>query len=318
MVVKEIGGYFGLEELMNNEYYKDVVSVNNGRNALLYLVRAKNIKKLYMPYYLVDGIGDVCIPYGCELEYYYVDAEFMPLFDKSLAEDEYLFVVNYYGQLTDEKIMSLNQRFGQIIIDHTQSFFQKPLVGIDTIYTCRKYFGVPDGAYVSTDKKINEGLGTDLSKERMSHILGRYEGIASDYYEIYIRIERALDREPLKYMSELTHNILGAIDYERVRQTRNENYSYLQSELGSYNKLKLITPDGAFAYPLYVENGTEIRKKLAKKKIYVPTLWPNVLTDLPETSIEHKYAANILPLPCDQRYGIDDMEHLVEEIKKYL
>lgn len=44
--MKEIGGYFGLEELINNEYYKDLIPLNNGRNSLLYLLKAKNIKKL--------------------------------------------------------------------------------------------------------------------------------------------------------------------------------------------------------------------------------------------------------------------------------
>ena len=67
-----------------------------------------------------------------------------------------------------------------------------------------------------------------------------------------------------------------------------------------------------------MENGIEIRKVLAQKKIYIPILWPDVLTDSPEAeaSIEHDYAKNILPLPCDQRYSIDDMKCLVEEMRK--
>ena len=65
-----------------------------------------------------------------------------------------------------------------------------------------------------------------------------------------------------------------------------------------------------------MNNGIEIKKLLAQKKIYIPTLWPNVLTNTPEGSIEHNYAKNILPLPCDQRYGIDDMKCLVKEIRK--
>lgn len=36
--MKEIGGYFELEQLISNEYYKDLVPLNNGRNALLYLL----------------------------------------------------------------------------------------------------------------------------------------------------------------------------------------------------------------------------------------------------------------------------------------
>jgi hypothetical protein len=87
-------------------------------------------------------------------------------------------------------------------------------------------------------------------------------------------------------------------------------------DLGKQNKLELTTPKGAFAYPFYVENGIKIRKELAQKKIYIPALWPNVLNDIPKDSIEHDYAANILPLPCDQRYSIDDMKCVVEEMRK--
>jgi len=314
--MKEIGGYFGLEQLVSNEYYKDLIPLNTGRNALLYLLKARNIKKLYIPYYLCNSVSDMCIRNGYKFEYYNIDAEFMPIFNKTLADDEYLYVVNYYGQLTNGKVLELKHRFAQIILDNIQAFFQKPLDGIDTIYSCRKFFGVPDGAYLSTDVRINEDLAVDNSRERMTHILGRYEGIASDYYSHFQNNDASFKSETLKHMSKLTHNILGAIDYDRVRRIRNENYAYLERELSKQNKLELTTPDGAFAYPFYVENGIEIRKALAQKKIYISTLWPNVLTIQPKGSIEHDYAKNILPLPCDQRYSVDDMKCVVEEMRK--
>jgi len=314
--MKEIGGYFGLEQLVSNEYYKDLIPLNNGRNALLYLLKARNIKKLYIPYYLCNSVSDMCIRNSYKFEYYKIDTEFMPIFNKTLADDEYLCVVNDYGQLTNEKVLDLERQFVQIILDNTQAFFQKPLDGIDTIYSCRKFFGVPDGGYLSTNKRLGEELEIDISRERMTHILGRYEGMASDYYNHFQNNDASLKSEPLKNMSKLTHNILGAIDYDRVRRIRNENYAYLESKLGRLNKLNLTTPEGAFAYPFYVENGIEIRKALAQKKIYISTLWHNVLTDTPEGSIEYDYAKNIMPLPCDQRYGIDDMKCLVGEIRK--
>ena len=295
--MKEIGGYFGLEQLISNEYYKDLIPLNTGRNALLYLLKARNIKKLYIPYYLCNSVSDMCIRNGYKFEYYKIDTEFMPIFNKTLADDEYLYVVNYYGQLTNGKVLGLKQQFAQIILDNTQDFFQKPLDGIDTIYSCRKYFGVPDGAYLSTNKRLSEELEIDISRERMAHILGRYEGKASDYYSHFQNNDASLKNKPLKYMSKLTHNILGAINYERVRQIRNENYAYLERELGKQNKLELTTPDGAFAYPFYMKNGIEIRKVLAQKKIYIPTLWPNVLVDTPKDWIEYDYVENILPLP---------------------
>jgi hypothetical protein len=314
--MKEIGGYFGLEQFISNEYYNELIPLNNGRNALLYILKAKNIKKLHIPYYLCNSVSDMLRRNGCVFEYYNVDTAFMPIFNKTLADDEYLYVVNYYGQLTEEKVLNLKQQHAQIILDNTQAFFQKPLAGIDTIYSCRKFFGVPDGAYLSTDVKIKEELTVDISRDRMTHILGRYEGSASEYYSNYQKNDESFKDEPLKYMSKLAHNILGAIDYERARRIRNENYAYLESKLDRRNKLNLTTPYGAFSYPFYIENGIEIRKALTIKKIFIPTLWPNVLDETPIGSIEHNYTANILPLPCDQRYSIDDMKCIIEEILK--
>jgi hypothetical protein len=314
--MKEVGGYFGLEELISNEYYKYFIPLNNGRNALLYILKAKKIKKLYIPYYLCDVIRDMLIINNYDFEYYSIDSEFMPIFNKNLGKDEYLYVVNYYGQLTNEKILALKKQFGQIIMDFTQAFFQKAVTGLDTIYTCRKFFGVPDGAYLYTDMILDEKLKIDISKDRMIHLLGRYEGLASDYYLYFCEADESFNSEPIRYMSKLTHNILGAIDYDRVRRARNENYAYLDSKLCKQNKLKLIVPDGAFSYPYYLENGIEIRKALLQKKIYIPILWPNIVNDNLEVSIEYKYAANILPLPCDQRYSLEDMEYLIEEVMK--
>ncbi|MBE6067115.1 MAG: hypothetical protein E7211_05350 [Clostridium lundense] len=314
--MKEIGGYFGLEQLINNKYYKNLISLNNARNALIYILRAKKIKKLYIPYYLCSEVRDILIYNNYDFEYYNIDSNFMPRLEKSLSDNQYIYIVNYYGQLENDKIIALKHKYNKIILDNTHAFFQRPIEHIDIIYNCRKFFGVPDGAYLSTDTKIKDDLEIDVSKNRMTHILGRYEGTASEYYNDFQNNDRAFKSEPLKYMSKLTDNILGAIDYERVRQTRTDNYMYLESKLKKHNKLELLAPDGAFAYPFYIKNGIDIRKELAKKKIYVPTLWPNVLTDTPEESIEYDYVENVLPLPCDQRYNIEDMEYILKEIKK--
>ena len=60
----------------------------------------------------------------------------------------------------------------------------------------------------------------------------------------------------------------------------------------------------------------QYEKKLQKNKIYIPTLWPNVLEECPKDSMEYYYAEDILPIPVDQRYGIEDMKYLVGVIKR--
>jgi hypothetical protein len=316
--MREIGGYFQLDQLINKPYHENLVELNTGRNALLYLVNAKKIRKLYLPFFLCNSVSDMLNKHKINYEYYHIAKYFLPIFDQDLKNDGYLYIVNYYGQITDNVISGFKDKYKNIILDNTQSFFQKPVLGVDTIYSCRKYFGVPDGAYLSTDAILDEKLEEDQSSSRMKHILGRLEGQASDYYDEFKKNDESFKELPIKKMSQLTRNILGAIDYEKVIEARNRNFKYLHDRLENTNILEIKLPYGPFAYPYYVENGIEIRKKLAEKKIYIPTLWPNVLKENLEDSIEYDYAANILPLPCDQRYGIEDMEMLYKKLVIFL
>ena len=89
-----------------------------------------------------------------------------------------------------------------------------------------------------------------------------------------------------------------------------------KDRLGGINKLNITVPEGAFMYPLYIENGSEIRKKLQQMKIFVPTLWGDVFDNCDENCLEYTYAKNILPLPVDQRYDARDMGYILEKLEE--
>lgn len=313
--MKEIGGYFGLEIFSGREYHEDLIGLNSGRNALAYLIQAKGIKKLHIPYFLCDSISGVCQREGCSIEYYHIDKDFMPIFDGGLAEGEWLYVVNFYGQLANDQVLQMKEKWGRIIFDNIHAFFQKPAAGVDTVYSCRKFFGVPDGGYLATDAPAL-GLERDISRDRMKHVLGRFEGVASDYYSDFKANDHSFVEMPVRHMSALTRNLLRAVDYEMVRQIRNENFAQLTTALGRYNPLPTRTPDGPYAYPFYCPKGMKLKKALAAEKIYVATLWPNVL-DMDGT-LEQDYARNILPLPCDQRYDEVDMKRMIYAILNHI
>jgi hypothetical protein len=311
--MKEIGGYFGLESFTEGSMYSGLVGVNSARNALVYLLYARRINKLYIPYYLCNSVSGVCEREGFAYEYYNIGNDLLPIFDKELGEGEYLYVVNYFGQLDDGVILSLKARYGNLILDNVQAFFHKPIEGIDTLYSCRKFFGVPDGGYVSTDAKLVPAPARDVSMNRMKHVLGRFEGeSASDYYGDFRANDDAFETLELRLMSRLTENIMNAVDYDRVKKAREENFAALDSLLGDKNGLKVRLPAGPYAYPFYCKGGMAIKKALAAKKIFVPTLWPEVAEMGQE--LESDLAQNILPLPCDQRYGKEDMERIAEEL----
>ncbi len=310
---KEIGGYFGLEELISNEYYPELAAVNNARCALHYIIKARHYIKIYLPYFLCDSVRLMLEREKIPFEEYRIDRSFLPVLDVYTKPREAVYIVNYYGLLCEEQLIDLKKRYGNIIVDNAQAFFARPVKGIDTLYSCRKFFGVPDGGYAYTDAAFEEELSVDVSMDRMKHLLGRFEGnSASDYYDYFNNNDESFKEIELRHMSKLTHNILGAIDYQAAKRRREENFLSLSKALGERNLLKNRCPVGPYAYPFYIRNGIEVKKQLAKRKIYVATLWPNVLgTGL---DIETDYTENILPLPCDQRYSGDDMQRVADAV----
>lgn len=309
--MKEIGGYIELDTYTGKMLYDDGIKLNCGRNALAYLIKAKNIKKIYMPKFMCDSCNKVLRENGVKVIYYSIGMDFKPQIS---FWDGWLYVVNFYGQLSNEFLASLGKN---VIIDNAQAYFQKPITGIDTLYTCRKFFGVADGAVLYTNKYI-EVATREESYSRMRFLMGRYERNAEEFYQEYVDNNCFFQNEPIKVMSKLTENLLHGIDYRLVKKRRTENYLYLQATLKELNKLKLVIPQGAFMYPLYIENGNEIRKKLQAKKIFIPTLWPAVFQLCKEDELEYDMARNILPIPVDQRYGIGDMKLIVNELREIL
>ena len=314
--MKEIGGYFQLENLIGHEYHTSAIRINTGRNALLYLCLAKGIKKVFLPYFLCDSVSNCLALNEIDFEFYHVNDKFEPVFDVQLNATEYLYIVNYYG-IFDNKILSkFIDKYVNVIVDNTHSFFQKSIPNVDTIYSCRKFFGVPDGAYLYTNSS-ELVLKKDTSVTRMNHVLGRYEGTASEYYSDFIENDNTFNKLPLLSMSRLTRNLLTGIDYENTVDARNENFKILFSQLDGLNLMSGKEYFAPYCYPFLVENGKELRQKLIQNKIYIAKLWPNVSYEFGANKLECDISDNLLPIPCDQRYSQADMERIIKIVKEY-
>ncbi len=311
-MMKEIGGYIELDTYSLPAPHENAIALNSGRNALAYLFKSRGIRKIKLPYFICDSVPGVCEREGVEKSFYRIGADFRPAGDVTLADGEWLYLVNFYGQLSNEAVKSYVKKYTRVIVDHANAYYQTPLPHVDTLYTCRKWFGVADGAYLYTDAVLQEELPQDQSFDRMRFLLGRYERTAGEFYGEYSENNRFFINEPIKRMSKLTHNLLHGIDHETVQRRRTENFGFLQEKLGGMNLLSLHT--AMFMYPLMIENGAEIRRRLQAEKIYIPTLWPSVFKLTLPTDTEYKMAENILPLPIDQRYDADDMEYLVDRL----
>lgn len=318
--MSEIGGYIEFEHYNKPMLHEgdQFLKFNSGRACLSQLIKSRNIRRIALPYFLCETVRETCEKHDIDVTYYHIHPDFTPDY---LQDDEsrFVYIVNFYGQLTQSKIQELCAGYKyKVIVDNAQAYFCKPIDHIDTIYTCRKFFGVADGAILFTDcvdaNEMYRALERDKSSDRIGFLLGRFEGEASDFYRDYVRNNERFRKDGIRRMSLLTENILRSIDYENVRDRRGENYNILNKRLGSINELKPRDISGPFAYPLLILNGAGVKKKLIEKKIYVPTLWPNVLEDVNTDSIEYRYTADLLPLPVDQRYGIEEMYTVADAV----
>ena len=316
-MMREIGGYIELDHYEKPMLHEDGVKLNCGRNALAYILEAKQIKKLAIPYFLCNSIAEVCTRYGVDVRYYHIGENLEPE-HVSLQAGEWLYIVNYYGQLSAERQQQLAGQYEHVIMDHAQHYYAEPLPGIDTLYTCRKYFGVSDGAVLYTDRQLDRPLEQDVSYDRIHYVLGRFEGSANTFFEEASKNNARFAQEPIRKMSKLTENLLHGIAYDTIREKRTANFTCLDRALRTINRLQLQTPAGAFMYPLYVAQADRIRRRLQQQQIYIPVLWPEVLTGCAANTWEYQLAQNILPLPVDQRYGQAEMEYMLQKIMALL
>jgi hypothetical protein len=316
--MSSIGGYFGLELNQGmEEYHSGAINLNTGRNALEYILMVNSYNKLYIPFYTCGVILEPLLKLNIEYEFYSIDANLEPVFNYgNLKDNEGFLYTNYFG-LKDDFILYLTGICNNIIIDNAQSFFSRPLEGVDTFYTARKFFGVSDGAYLYSEHRIAVELDFDDSSCRLGHLIKRIEHGVKNGYSDFLKTEEELKNEPIKQMSRLTNKILKSIDYNNVIKKRVHNFKYLMKELNSLNELKFELHDGfvPMVYPFLDANSSKLYSRLIGNEIFVAKYWPNVKEWVATDSFEYYLAENLLALPIDHRYEIEDMARIINLIK---
>jgi hypothetical protein len=307
-----IGGYFGLELNGHGEYHNNAVRLNTGRNALEYLLIAGQYKKIYLPYYTCDVLLEPITKLKISYEFYDINEQFESIFDFStIRENECFLYTNYFG-LKNNFIGKIKNQCINLIVDNSQAFYARPLQGIDTFYSPRKFFGVTDGAYLYSEKVIKIPLEKDVSYGRFEHLLRRIDTTAEDGYPCFVNNDQLLSNMPILSMSNLTQKVLSSIDYVKIASIRRDNYKYLHYFLHGPNQVTLQMDSDCvpMVYPFYSDN-LKLREELAKQKVYTAKYWPNVLELVSEESIEWKFTTNLLHLPIDQRYSEEELNKII-------
>jgi dTDP-4-amino-4,6-dideoxygalactose transaminase len=197
------------------------------------------------------------------------------------------------------------------------------------VFSPRKSVGVPDGGILVvnceidlSDVRLEKPPAKWWLKALMASVLRRefdIHGGSRYWFELFQEVETG--RLIGAYaMSELSWTLLRhSFDYLAIAQRRVANYRLLLNKLGD---IALFThlPENVvpLGFPLRVRRRDSLRQILFDNQIYPPVHWPTQGIVPQEFSESHKLADEIMTLPCDQRYGGEDMERMASIILKEL
>ena len=317
-ISKAIGGYFELELPCPKSFlYSAALGFQSARAAFFALLREGRPNRVWMPRYICNAMLEPLARVGIECLFYSINGQFDIEGEVDVRSEDWLFYVNYFGVCSDN-VDRIFERFNQhqIVLDHSQAFYVAPKNCLATIYSPRKFFGVPDGGLLITQlpvqipSEIDEG-----SINRVAHLFKRLADSPESGYADYLQAEKSLSEfEPLE-MSRLTQRMLSSIDYQYIKTRRDENFRFLHESLGNINQLqiKLNKVDGPLCYP-FITSNPDIRKLLIAGRVFIPSYWPDVKERTCDDDVEAYLSDKCMAIPCDQRYGIQELTKITQII----
>ncbi|MEL4106479.1 hypothetical protein AAFA46_06540 [Oscillospiraceae bacterium WX1] len=318
MAMKEYGSFLELDLKKGPEFYDGpgVKRLNTARCGIGYVLRLLGLKKLRLPTYLCPKVRDYLLSQSIELSHYSLDDDLLPILPEKISSDTAVLIVNYFGLLPHDKIETLARRYQNVIIDNAQAFYKKPAENAYSVYSPRKFFGVPDGCYVVGEKAGQEdfSIPCDFSADTSLFLLKRIERGCQGSYPDRMMNETRLDGSGLSLMSRLTRALLQNVDYTAVKDRRVQNFRYAQSLFSQMNlfdlsRFPLEEDTVPMVYPLVLADD-EILSHFLENSVYLGRWWSALTSLVPQNSLEMTLSRYLLPLPIDQRMTPEDLDYI--------
>lgn len=314
----EIGSFLELQLPKGREWYDfdtNIARLNSGRMGIWHAFRITECKRIWIPIYQCDSIRDTFGKKGVQICFYHQDKYFNPI-DIEATNNDAVLLVNYYGIMSSQRMAELAKSYKHPIIDCAQAFFCKPIENVLMVYSCRKFMGVPDGAYVvgRNAQMYMDEYPQCYSSDTAAFLLKRIEyGCEGKGYEARSLNEHRIDAEDCMRMSKLTHTLIDGEDYENNRRKRKENFDYAHKLLGSINRIdptSYMDDDTIpMVYPLVVEDDS-LLPKLQAAKHFQGHWWSYICEEQPLESFESWISRYVIPVTIDQRYGKEELDYI--------
>lgn len=305
----------------------------NARSALPILLEVLRSQRIWMPSYLCPSLlqavrqSDVQVlfhPINCHLQH--SERAWM----KNLREGDLVVLISYFGFPASEEVAAeIKRRKCWLLEDASQALFNhNRLSSADFIlFSPRKFLGVPDGGILLTKCQVDLCAITPLKPnfwwlDNLEAMVLRREfdrhKMQNDWFQRYLKAKTAAPAGKYR-MSEMTSSLLkSSFDYSKIVEQRINNYQILLKALESVALFPKLLPGVVpLGFPIRVAAREVITNALYAERIYPAVHW-NLEGIIPknfESSME--LSRNIMTIPCDQRYGDEDMAEIVKIIRNY-
>ena len=300
-------------------------------------------RKVLLPAYTCQTVLDPFQQEGWTIEYYNIKPNLrIDTFD--LKDKYYNFKPSicvahpFYGADLNQKeleVFSELKNKGCVLVeDLTQCIFSEQYNQVFDYFlgSYRKWFAIPDGAFLLGNTSFEENLAENENFVQSMSDAMYLRGVFHKTGDANVKeVSRRIGNIAISQisgniiphaMSAFSKTLLSRIDIEETKKKRLSNYLFLYENLQDSRyctpverSIDELTCAPLF-FPVYVDDRMSFQKKLVDQEVFAPILWP-VHTEslLINNSIKNIYD-KILMLPIDQRYERSDMERMINVINK--
>lgn len=343
---KIMGGEFALQALPADakEYLPmfDATWFCSGRAALFHIVRhilqSRPTARFFLPDYLCVSVIEAVSEAGARVDFYALDECLRCDVDDLAAkcgEGDVVLLINFFGGIDCSEMIRRIRTVSEglwVIVDEVQAFFDmyRSRIGAeaDFVFTSfRKTLPLPDGSWamsrhgvLKTPAGHNDFVGYKIAGGLLRQEAFRYLCGDTVLLSLSEKGEELLGHAYDAECSGFTRRGIGMMRLESFAAARRRNAAFVLDALADMGILPLLD-FASDAVPLFVPvclpNRDAVRRKLFEKRIFCPVHWP--LGQYGERLKKgREMAAQELSLIIDHRYDLQDMDRMMQTVKRAL
>lgn len=330
------GGMFGFEESLDHVRAAQPPFMReprllflSARCAIQFLIDSLKPSQVWMPSYLCCSMIDAVDQEATALRFFPIGADLkvasLDWLDL-LIPGSLVVLIDYFGFPCEIHVAGEIQARGGFVLEDACQALLSTHVGRQSdflLFSPRKVVGVPDGGVLRPARNETFPSPQLMPPPRewwlkaLEACIARREfdrfGGEQGWFELFRQLEATYPLGPYR-MSELSEILLeSAFDYQAIARARCANYAYLAESLADYAVFEKLDENTVpLGFPIRVENRDGLLQFLIGQGVYPPVHW-HISQCVPRRFVEsHRLSTHIMTIPCDQRYGLDDIARMAD------